>query len=687
MKPRPSYLLIRLFLGGVLLSQATAPAFSQTWPGQAIEEILEELSSTEDPEAGIEEIASDLYQASLHPININQATGAELASLHFLTPFQITSLLDYVEHHGPLGSIYEVAYIHGFDSQLAGWLEPFVYFGEQAEPLAEHAGKALESIRHSLLIRYTEVAGRRKVYREYRRDSLSRDQAPAGNPAREVIRYDLAAGHFLRGGLVAEKDPGEACPDPDGRALPDHLAGYLEINPGKTIRQICLGDFHLRLGQGLVAWTGFNPAGAMASIRKIPAGIRPFTSTEENRFFRGVGLNLSREPYSLIWMVSAHKQDARLNGEKFNSFLSDGIHATASQQATRKTVGEYSTGGSLRYKQGTIRLGLNWLATGWDREKIAREGPEYLFDLSGKGSLNASIDYQLSLPNLTLFGETAAGPGFAIANLHGLEWAPHDLVRMYLLFRHYSRAYQALYASAFSQSSATGNETGVFAGLSFTPAPGWEIIARHDQYRFPWLRYQVSAPSTGQENLLEINRSWADDHRLVIRYRAETREINRSGQEMKLPSPKSLEKHQWHIRYYASPLSRWKLVTRLGASLSLKADQDPGRGWVVGQDAGWESMNRNWSAWFRLALFDTDDYDSRLYIYEHDVWSAISFPAYAGQGMRYYALLHGKISQQAEAWFRWSFTDYRDRESTGSGWNEVPGPRRQEWSVQIRLHF
>jgi hypothetical protein len=38
----------------------------------------------------------------------------------------------------------------------------------------------------------------------------------------------------------------------------------------------------------------------------------------------------------------------------------------------------------------------------------------------------------------------------------------------------------------------------------------------------------------------------------------------------------------------------------------------------------------------RYAIFDTEDYDNRQYVYERDVWLTYSLPAYEGRGVRNY---------------------------------------------------
>lgn len=86
----------------------------------------------------------------------------------------------------------------------------------------------------------------------------------------------------------------------------------------------------------------------------------------------------------------------------------------------------------------------------------------------------------------------------------------------------------------------------------------------------------------------------------------------------------------------------------------------------------------------RVALFDTEDYDTRLYAFENNVLWTFSIPAFAGQGMRYYLLAQYKINSQITTYFRFSRTAYTDRESISSGLQEINGPRQTETTLLIR---
>lgn len=89
----------------------------------------------------------------------------------------------------------------------------------------------------------------------------------------------------------------------------------------------------------------------------------------------------------------------------------------------------------------------------------------------------------------------------------------------------------------------------------------------------------------------------------------------------------------------------------------------------------------------RYALFDTDDYENRQYVYEKDVWLATSLPAYEGSGLRNYLLVHYTLSRSTDVWVRWSRTWYADRETMGSGTEEIEGNTRNDIKFQVRIRI
>jgi hypothetical protein len=127
-----------------------------------------------------------------------------------------------------------------------------------------------------------------------------------------------------------------------------------------------------------------------------------------------------------------------------------------------------------------------------------------------------------------------------------------------------------------------------------------------------------------------------------------------------------------------------RFKTRLQFS-SYSIQHQTTRGMVLMQDIRFNM--RKFEVTARYALFDTDDYDNRQYVYENDVWLAFSLPAYYGKGIRRYILLEYKLNTYVSFWFRYADTRYTDRDSVGSGVDETEGNVRSDLKFQTRIKF
>jgi hypothetical protein len=88
----------------------------------------------------------------------------------------------------------------------------------------------------------------------------------------------------------------------------------------------------------------------------------------------------------------------------------------------------------------------------------------------------------------------------------------------------------------------------------------------------------------------------------------------------------------------------------------------------------------------RVAYFDTDRYDERLYAYENDVYYAFTIGSYYYQGVRAYMLLRYKI-KRFSVWFRISRTHYLNRETISSGLTLIEKPHKTEVRLQGSVRF
>ena len=87
----------------------------------------------------------------------------------------------------------------------------------------------------------------------------------------------------------------------------------------------------------------------------------------------------------------------------------------------------------------------------------------------------------------------------AVATLNAIRLTPVSYFSLLLLHRYYDKKYQAFFGNAFGQHSSVQNEQGFYTGMQWTPFARFKLSAYADLFRFPWLKYGVDAPSSGQE--------------------------------------------------------------------------------------------------------------------------------------------------------------------------------------------
>ena len=186
--------------------------------------------------------------------------------------------------------------------------------------------------------------------------------------------------------------------------------------------------------------------------------------------------------------------------------LLTGLHRTATELANRQSLGETIGGGNLAYTSPSSHFaaGLTAVGTHYDRALRKRSELYNAYEFRGQRNLAVGAHYSYVVRNVLLFGETARSSGGGLGTVNGLLASLAANVDASVLYRHYGRDFHTFYGNAFGENSRTINESGLYLGLKVRPAAGWELSAYYDQFRFPWLRYQVGAPSRGHDWLLRL---------------------------------------------------------------------------------------------------------------------------------------------------------------------------------------
>ncbi|RYY20109.1 MAG: hypothetical protein EOO36_04175 [Cytophagaceae bacterium] len=704
----PKSLAIAIFCGASLGLAATTHA--QDLPRRApdldrlTQELFAEIQSDQVPYEDLYETLLQYYQT---PLNLNTASREELRALLLLSETQITSLLQHREATGPLLSLYELQAVPGWELRTIYRVLPFV--AVPADDPNRARGSLWQRLKNeennALFVRYERVLQRRKGYAAA--DTLQGRPTLRylGSPDKLLVRYRVSHAHDFSLGFAAEKDAGEPVTwqPRQGQFGPDFLSAHFFLQEHGRLKTLALGDYQLQFGQGLLLSSGLavgKGSETITTLRRSSVGVRPYSALLENTFFRGAAATYQLAPrWEATAFASRKNIDANLQqnadslaqfDEFGSSLLYTGLHRTATELADRHNLQETVGGGNLGYlsADGNLALGLTTVATHYGTPLLRRAEPYNRFEFSGSNNVALGGHYSYVWRNLLLFGETARTTGGGLGTVNGLLAGLGTRVDASVLVRHYNADFHTFYGNALSENTRNIDESGLYLGLKVRPAARWEVSAYFDQFRFPWLRYRVGAPSRGNDALLRLAYTPTKTSLLYAQYRVRLKPRDlASSLGRPVPLPGQQLRHSLLVYYDTQPGGRLGLRTRLQGSHLRDDDNLPWRsGYVLSQDATVQ-LGRRVQLSARYAVFDADDYDTRQYVFEQDVLYAVSIPALYGQGTRAYAITQITFNKHFTLWLRYADTRYRHQPTVGTGLEAIQGTARSEVKMQVRYRL
>ncbi|MCE6989167.1 helix-hairpin-helix domain-containing protein [Dyadobacter sp. CY323] len=638
------------------------------------------------------ELYESLYQLYANPLDLNNVSREELATTLILSETQLTSFFDYREKLGSLISLYELQAIPDFDLPTIRRLLPFVIVNAKSLSLKE----SLKSPgQHFLMFRTAKILERQKGFSPLDSTSQSKTRY-AGSPFNGYLRYRHARAGAYSFGISMEKDAGEELWEWSARKQIlgiDFTSFHAQIMNRGKLKSLIVGDYQMQSGQGMIMGSGFSLGKGAEVIRttyRSNLGMRPYTSVMEANFFRGAAATLSVfKNTDLTVLYSKVRRDATQDSDEniTTSLPVTGYHRTPTEREKHHVFSEQNLGFHLihRFPLQKGQLGFTALNTTYSSFFRKRKAAYNEFEFAGKQNLIAGIHGDYHWQNIHFFGEGAMSKSRGTGAVAGVIVGLGKKLDFSMLGRHYARKFHSFYGNSFSEASRPINETGVYFGSRYTPHRHWQFSAYYDYYRFPWLKYQVDAPSKGNDYYLHI--LWKPNKRLnaYVLYHEKRKQTNEPGNKEPIsPLVKSAKRTTMFNFEYEVPL-RFSIRTRFQYGESAIKNLSKSKGFTVLQDITWHFSKVELSA--RLAWFKTDDYDSRQYVYEKDMLYAFSIPAYSDVGTRHYLMMRYAFSKKIKLWLRWSQTRYKDLDTISSGLNEINGNKRSEMKAQVMYQF
>ncbi|MDP3915778.1 MAG: helix-hairpin-helix domain-containing protein [Bacteroidota bacterium] len=647
-------------------ARAQTPAVQQT-----LEDLMESLSSEPDENSDFQEIMDDLAYFGQHQLLINSATKEEMQRLHFLPDMLIDDLIEFREKTGQIYSLYEMAAITGFNPELLNKLEPFISFDVRG---AERKSKKSDN---DVFVRSTRA--------------FSAAEGGVKNPNYEgtMERYYLRFKHKssdLEYGFVAEKDPGEAFFTGSNKYGFDYTGAFGNFKLGSTGQRVFVGDYHVRFGQGLVAWQGFSMGKSSETTQTLRSGqgIRSSSSTDENQFFRGIASQLKFGKFSFMPFVSFRSLDANVDTIEgkpfFRAFQTSGYHRTKSEIAGKDALNQIAGGAYASFSYQRWSVGATAVFTRFNAEMNRSDVPENQFLWEGKENFVAGIDWKGSVRNVFIFGEAAVSANNGKALLTGIMLKPASNAEFTAVYRNINKTYFSFFANSFTESSRTNDENALYFGFKFFPAPRWTIRTYADFFEYRWIKYTTAAPSKGTELFAQVSYAPSRKTDIYLRFFQEDKELKVTSGNLRFNQPQRI--NRLRLNFSREINENFSIKNRIELSLYSKLEKE--KGYLVYQDLIYKPVGKRFSINGRLAYFATDGYNSRLYAYENDLLYSFSIPALYGKGIRSYFNFRQALTDKLTFWLKFAATHRFSQTGT-----EEPADlaTKSELKIQLRYQF
>ena len=659
-----------------------------------LEEIAEQLiTNDEDNAYQWENLFEELSDLKENPLNINSATKEQLERFPFLNSQLIENILYYLYKYGAMVSINELMVVEDMDLATFRLLKPFI----TCQPLEEKTHTpTLKSIlkygKQELSARMDIPLYTRAGYQPFTSDYIKENpnKRYLGPSFYHNLRYKFRYTDKVYIGFTAEKDPGEPFFAGNNKKGYDYYSPYFYIRDFGKIRALALGNYRLNYGYGLVMNTDFNmgKTTALNTLLNRESGIKKHSSTDEYNYFQGIAGSIQlSEHFTADAFYSYRQMDGIVDNRFITSLKEDGYHRIPRDYEKKNSLTNQLIGSNIQYNGKNFELGLTAVYNFFNKVLNPTYRPYNKYYPRGSDFFNLGANYKFFLKKLTWMGEVAMDKDRRMAALNTLRYRPKANFQLIAMHRFYDVAYQSMYARSVGEGSMVQNESGFYLGMEADELWYFKLTAYIDFFYFPWKKYQMTKNGTrGIDGVIQLDYSPTHELDMFIRYRYKNKFKDYNPAEGdKITVPYIQQKGRYQLTY--SPNDELVLKTTADVVHNAYQHKDPSKGFLIKQSIGYKFPKLPLQLDASVALFKTDDYASRITVYEKSLLYSFSMPSFYGEGERFSFNTRYELNKHIVLQGKYACTHYRDREVISSGLEQIEGNLKSDLYFQVQFKF
>ena len=658
----------------VLLASCFSLLQSRAQTALTWEQTLDLLGETEDIEsvgwASQGALLGDLF---VQKMDINTITKSELEQLPFLSAQQVEDICLFVYKYAPLQTLNELSMVESLDGQQRLLLQQFL----RIDPPRPNQLPSLEQIlKHgnNELMAYGYVPF---FSRQGDRDGYE------GYKYRHWLRYTFNYGDRVKAAVIGSQDAGEPFFSGKNSKGYDYYSFFLQLRKFGRLKSLVVGRYRARFGMGLVMNTNFT-LGKLTTLSSLGRGTTQLTghsSRMDGLYLQGAAATIALTKHlDITALGSWRKIDATLtaDGQGIATLLTSGMHRTESELNRKHNASQWVTGGNIEWHNYGITLGLTGVYTGYDKPLQPNTAQEYRkYNPAGDRFWNVGLHYAYQHGPLALSGETATGDSHALATVNTLSYEFSSRLKLMALQRFYSYKFYSIYGQSYGDNTAAQNESGLYLGGEWKPLNGLTVMGYTDVAYFPRPRYLISDSSHSWDNLLQATYTrgaWT----VLARYRL--RKTERDNADKTDLLTKTDHRGRFSLTYQTH---HWQAKTQ--ADLSQSHLTDNSFGYMLSQQGAYRTAR--WQVGGTLAYFNTDNYDSRVYLFEPGMIYTMNFPMFYGEGIHYALHFKWTPTPRLLCQAKLSTANYFDRNHIASELQQINHSSQTELELQVRWRF
>ena len=621
-------------------------------------------------------------------LDLNTATIKEFESLGVISKSDVDKIIMHRDSFGNFISEYELQTFLDLPTVLR--LAPFVTCFVSSEKTQLPFKQWFLKGNFKLMLRTAQRLERANGY-----DTTKTKKGYLGDPLNNFIRLDYSFKNLVSYGITFKKESGE--PYKNGF---DFTSAYIQVNNiSPKIKTICLGDYAVTFGQGLILNSGFSlgKGSAVLNIEKNKSPVQAYSGSDETHFMRGAALQYRlTNTLELITFASYRRRDATvydysaLTTQPTEPFVTvfelTGFHRTQTEIANKNDIGLTSVGFQLKKNYYYGSIAINAAQQNFDTRIQPPNDVYNAYHFAGKSLANISLNYTYTYYNAHFFGETALSAPGTWATINGMLLSLDKKLSISVLQRYYDKNYQTEGARSFGENTRTQNESGLYIGAEYDFNKDLIFSVYADVWQYAAPKFNVSTPSDGHEYFFKTEYKqkfevWS------LQFRNHSKQENKPlVLNEKVHDLIDKMRNTFTLLYANKFTHHFAFQERLDAC-TYSEQNITQFGFALSSNLNFHALENKFILGVHAAYFDTPNYQTAIFVYEDNIQNATLIEPYYYNGVRFASTARYNFVRGNTLELRAAVTEIFNKTSIGSGLETINASHKTDIALQWHFAF